>query len=746
MEQQNEVQSVLYVNSVVQRQADDHVFRILLVDFENNSYWIDISSGSNIPSTFNPDEVRQGLQNGSYIHVVDKWASTVLDSQLSEKSKEHQQRAWDLIGEIVLKSPAIYDRKERSVLLREVELKTGVKRTNLYLYLGRYWRGGMTADALYPEYGNCGKSTYIENPNANMPGRKKRPNATGKRLTQKDISIFQTGITEFYLVDTKPSLRSAYDATTKKYYATKFDDDGKRIPLLPDEVPSFFQFKNWYYANRDPVSSVKNRMGEKDFDLKHRAILNKAISYVFGPCDAIQIDATIGDDYVVRRDNRSAIAGRPTVYFVIDVVGSMVVGLHVSLDPPSWDGALMAIMNCLEDKVAFCARYGITIKPEDWPCRFIPNRIIADRGEVESRAADILVKELGISIDNTVPYRGDFKGIVEQHFHVTNVELPSDRPGHIQPNFRQRGAHDYRLDAVLDTFQYTAMIIHQTLFYNNHHWMKSFIRTPDMRAHNVPSVPRDVWNHGLKYSTGLPRTLPSEKIRFAALPKAQAKIDREGIHLNELTYTCDLAEDEGWFAKADIVGTQYITAAYNPTDAAFIYVLAGKNYVECHLVKYHETYCGMHLSEVNAAVEDDKDMEAAHRIHELNAEHLMTDAIEKIIAKAKSMAPDVSDMTKAERLKGIQQNRHEERKANIDTNTRTSLEMAGLLPKGSDQEKLSGNVTDTEEENSKLSQPIKENPSASKSQSENGLPMTPMEEVILSVLEEALAEEEAENE
>ena len=733
---------ILNVNSVLKRTHDNTVFRILFVNITGKSYWIDISGESNVPAAFNYAEVTSGIQSGIYMQIVDKWAVSSIGKQYNEKAIARQQRAWDLIKDVVQCIPEVYDPKTRSGLLKTVEQKTGVKATNIYNYLGRYWRGGMTPDTLYPDYSNCGKGNYIQNPEAKMPGRKIRPGATGKRLTTHDLTVFEAGIREFYLIKSKPSLNKAYAEITRKYYSTKKDADGNRLPLQPDEIPSFFQFRRWYYTKWEPTESEKKRNGEKHYDLNHRELLNKTISYVFGPCDAVQIDATIADDYVVRQDKRSAIAGRPTVYFVVDVVGSMVAGLYVTLDPPSWHGALMALMNCFEDKVEFCKRYGINITPDQWPCKFIPNRIIADRGEVESKVADILVNELGITIDNTVPYRGDFKGIVEQHFHVTYAELPCDRPGHVNSDFGERGSHDYRLDALLDIYQYTAMVIIQTLFYNNSHWMSTFIRTPEMRLHNIPSVPRDVWNHGLRYSTGVPRTLPVEKIRFAALPKQQATMDREGIHLNGLTYTCERAIKEHWFSNADITGTQKVTVSYNPTDAAFIYLAMEGTPVECHLVKYHDTYCGLHRSEIDAAFEDDKNAEAAYRINELNARHKMDDAIEKIIEDAKRLSPDVSSLSKAERLKAIQQNRSEERQACIDVNTRRSLETAGLLSAPANSE---GNPdvhqSRTKEHTCAGTEGAEKNISGS--DAARNSQMSPIEMTILGVLNDVLEEEKA---
>ena len=52
-----------------------------------------------------------------------------------------------------------------------------------------------------------------------------------------------------------------------------------------------------------------------------------------------------------------------------------------------------------------------------------PSVILADRGEVESHTADLLCKNLGITVENAPPYRGDFKGIIEKHFDLINLDM-----------------------------------------------------------------------------------------------------------------------------------------------------------------------------------------------------------------------------------------------------------------------------------------------------------------------------------
>jgi hypothetical protein len=67
-----------------------------------------------------------------------------------------------------------------------------------------------------------------------------------------------------------------------------------------------------------------------------------------------EIDATIGDVYLVSRFDRNKIIGRPVVYIVIDVFSRMITGVYIGLEGPSWVGAMMALANATAPKVEYC--------------------------------------------------------------------------------------------------------------------------------------------------------------------------------------------------------------------------------------------------------------------------------------------------------------------------------------------------------------------------------------------------------
>jgi hypothetical protein len=93
---------------------------------------------------------------------------------------------------------------------------------------------------------------------------------------------------------------------------------------------------------------------------------------------------------------------------------------------------MLALENVRTDKVVFCAEYDISITESEWPVSHLPEALMADRGELEGYDADHLVNAFNITVRNTAPYRGDLKGIVEQHIDLSNEKIIHWTPGRVR--------------------------------------------------------------------------------------------------------------------------------------------------------------------------------------------------------------------------------------------------------------------------------------------------------------------------
>ena len=271
--------------------------------------------------------------------------------------------------------------------------------------------------------------------------------AFGKVLDENDFHNFEKAIKKYYLTRKELSFQATYEKMLSDSYSVAIKDNGDAEHwhlLPPGKVPSIRQFRYWYQKNRNLRTEIQKRKGDVKYELSSRSVLGKSDYGQVGPGSKYQIDATVGDIYLVSQFDRSNIIGRPVMYFVIDVFSRMVTGMYIGLEGPSWVGAMMAIANAASDKVAYCQEYGVGIAEEEWPCHHIPAAILGDRGEMESKNADNLVSMLGVRIENAPPYRADLKGIIEQHFRTINSNATVFLPGRVKPDMAERGGKDYR--------------------------------------------------------------------------------------------------------------------------------------------------------------------------------------------------------------------------------------------------------------------------------------------------------------
>lgn len=658
----------IYVNEIIRDAVHEKTYRVLWISAPISFlYWISLDTAERIPKKLDAAEVRAGLESGDYVAVGEAEIPLVAEDDLTDEAKKHRDRIWNMLKDVLEKEPDIYEAKPRAALLRMVAQKNGMRANNLYPYLAKYWKRGKTPNAFLPDYRNCGRSRDYEKGGYKKLGRPAQSgHGFGKVLQEEDFHNFDKAIRKYYLTRKEMTFQSAYERLLADFYTVKSTDQqgGVSLQLLPeDEIPSISQFRYWYQKNKNLKTEIQKRKGDTKYNLTSRSVLGKSDYGLMGPGSQYQIDATVGDIYLVSQFDRSNIIGRPVMYFVIDAFSRMVTGMYVGLEGPSWVGAMMAIANAASDKTAYCREYGINITREEWPCHHIPSAILGDRGEMESRNADNLVSMLGIRIENTPPYRADLKGIIEQHFRTINTNATIMLPGRVKPDMAERGGKDYRLDAKLDIRQFTAVIIKCVLYYNNSHYMDSFEKSRQMMEAGVEAVPVKLWNWGIRYCSGALRVMSEEKVRLALMPTDNATVTSQGIRFKGLYYSSKELTDGLWFERARSKGSYRVKVSYDPRDMGEIYAWdrADGTPLLCSLLDWEEKYSGKQLGEIQYEHEKEKVEKKRYQTRETEAKINLGREIDSIIEEAEQMAEPTDGRSKAERLSGIKQNRRDER-------------------------------------------------------------------------------------
>ncbi len=490
---------------------------------------------------------------------------------------------------------------------------------------------------------------------------------TYHNITEDVKKQFSYVVKKYYRKKEQLTLTDTYEYLLREFYSDKYyEGEALKYKTWDDSrIPTYHQFYYWFKKFEEPQLDFELRQSSKEYELKHRPILSHSALETDGPGTRFQIDATIADIYLVSSFDRNLIIGRPVVYGVVDVYSRLLVGIYVGLGGPSWVGAMMALDNTVTNKVEFCKMYDIEINQAQWPAQHLPEIIIADRGEFEGYSVENLINNLNVKIENTSPYRGDLKGIIERQFRTLNGKVKRKAPGAIQKEYRERGDRDYRLDASLTLEEFTQIVIHIVL----HHNQKVIDKYPlekEMIAEQITATPINLWEWGLANKKGRLQAISDHNLfRMNLLPKGKARITRAGIKFKGLAYGSEKALNEQWYLK---MKNQSIEVVYDPRSMNHIYVphKDGRSFDVCYLLDTSIQYKDNSFDEVEFYKQLLQESKTKEKNQQVESTINTDSAIESIIKEAVIQKKKTINLnqTKSEQIKNIRVNRQVEKLVN----------------------------------------------------------------------------------
>lgn len=663
----------LLTNQLVEIKSEGVIFRVLWVDPLGRGYYvIDVGSQAAFPEFRGALELEELLAHDeAALFPDDQWLAPLMDAGLPDSHKERRDRAWDLIQPLALNLPDIFKPRVRGEAVAALVDAGKATKQTVYRLLRRYWQRGMVPNALLPDYTRSGARGREKS----ISPHRRRSGAEGNTFSAViDADTRQLFLSSImaYKRNKQLDLRECHERIVKDHYSERVLNErtGRFEYVARPPYPTLRQFRYWYEKDNDIFHNERIRRTPRVYDKDMRAILGSSTAETVGPGFRYQIDATIGDVYLVSRFDPNKIVGRPVVYIVIDVFSRMITGLYIGLEGPSWVGAMMALANAAEPKVEYCRRFGIEIEDADWPCDAMPDRLLGDRGEMAGAMVETLIKTLWVNVENAAPYRADWKGIVEQRFNMIPAKFKAYVPGYVAPDFGERGARDYRLDGKLNLADFTEIFIRCVLYYNNHHVLKDYRRIPEMIADEAPPVPIELWHWGIVNRSGFLRSFPSETVRLALMPSDEATVTAKGIRFWGCFYSCAKALEEHWFERARQRGNWKVRVSYDPRLMDDIYLQEeGERvrFIPCALTDASADYRGKSLWEIDQLRKEDRRQVAASHPNQLSGQFSLNDAIQEVIDRAEKKtetARACNTESDSQRTKGVRKNRAAEKAAN----------------------------------------------------------------------------------
>ena len=403
-----------------------------------------------------------------------------------------------------------------------------------------------------------------------------------KELT-KDEKNIRWALNKYYYTRNKNSLTTAYTMMLREKYC---DDSG--VLLL--EYPSIHQFKYYYRKNKSMQTYYISRDGLKDYQKNNRPLLGDGIQEFASFVGIGMLDATICDIYLV--NDVGNLVGRPILTACIDAYSSLCCGYSLS-----WEGGVYSLrglmLNIITDKQQWCNQYGISIAKSQWDADKLPAIFVTDMGSEYKSETFEQISERGVMVINLPAYRPELKGAVEKFFDlVQDTYKPYLKgKGVIEPDYQERGAHDYRKDACLTMREFEKIIIRCIIYYNTQRIIDNYPYTDRMLEEKVQPHANAIYEWGKKQPGANLINISGEEIILSLLPRTTGKFARNGLIVNKMRY-----KHVNYIEK--YLSGDTVTVAYNPEDVSNVWLIENGKYICFELIQGR--YNGKELSEVES--------------------------------------------------------------------------------------------------------------------------------------------------
>lgn len=427
---------------------------------------------------------------------------------------------------------------------------------------------------------------------------KPRESHLGKQT--KIQRTFQQAIETLYYSAKRPSLRSVYDCMLLEHFT---DDNGK----LLEGHPTWSSFRQYYYSHGLHKGSQKqiSREGLTNYQRNHRMLFGNAQNWK-SQIGCYQMDATQGDLYLVSSLDPDTVIGRPNLYLAVDTVTGLIAGFYAGMEAGE-QAVLYCLANAAQDKVQFCAKYGITITPEQWPSAGLPGEIITDRGrEFGGARIDAMCARYSIERQSLPPFRPDQKGLVEKSFGLIQSSYTSALRGKgmIEPDAQERWATDYRKQASLTMNDYIKLLIHTIVYLNSARVLKNYPITDEMLRDHVTPTASGLWYWFTKMGRSSLLELDPHEYELLALSQGEATVDRHGVRFRGFHYGAP-----AFRSLLEKLRNSKVTVAYDPERTDLLYLVQDDEYVRLPLTKACSRYRSQSYAEAQqyrAAEQDAK--------------------------------------------------------------------------------------------------------------------------------------------
>lgn len=585
---------------------DNSIFRILAVDADR------VLAIDCIKKTMPKFYPISYMDNGEPIAQIPADYTHMED--LSPTDRKIAQERYTMIASVVA---VVDDRQRRNMMIESAAEQFGMSKQSVRSYL-----------CLYLVYQDIAVLA---------------PKQSKEKELTKDQKNMRWALNKFFYTRNQNSLPTAYTMMLKAKYCDAYG------VLLP-QYPSYNQFRYFYRKNRKMENYYISRDGIKDYQRNKRPLLGDGVQEFAPSVGTAMLDGTVCDIYLVNEKGR--LIGRPILVVACDANTSLCLGYSLL-----WEGGTYSLqtlmLNILEDKVALCEKMGIHITAEQWPVNQLPGIMVTDGGSEYKGQTFEQITELGVTLVNLPAYRPELKGTVEKLFDLIQNSYKDSLKGKgvIMPDFHERGAHDYRKDAVLTMQDFERIIVRCIVYYNCERVIQNYPYTEEMLANGVLPHANTIWNWKKNdMGTNLIDVSPKDLI-LTLLPRTTGKFTKYGLKAIGFRFLSDIYKEQ-FLKGGDAI------VAYNPDNCNKVWVKEKDgSFVEFSLIE--KRFSDMTLNAAQGMQKKQKQLVQDTLRDNYQAKIELMSFIETVSAKA-SLSDDVQIKGTRSARKSARRQRHKD--------------------------------------------------------------------------------------
>lgn len=509
----------------------------------------------------------------------------------------------------LLSNPDLYFKSTRNKVIEDYADKLGKKcEVNIRKQLRRFWKRGMTKNAVLPNRYYVGKRGQKKPDNGVKRGRPRKVTpGKGVNIGGKIFDLMSEACDLFLKRNESKGLGAERSDNNYKvpnayrYFCLRFQDEFPEIN--EQDVPTLYSFKAYFYKKYPIEVRLRKNLGAFNYYNNFEELQSTVNYQNIGPAYRYELDATTFDVRMVSSKDRRKPVKRATLILIVDTWSRMIVGYYFGLDMSSKATTAMALKTVVSDKVKLCKKHGVEIAPHEWPCYVLSKVIATDRAsEYLSKDMEKLIESYYGLIEQGPARKSRLRPVVEQTFNQLQTMIKPMCDGVVySTRSKKAGGGNAALEARFTVDEMQEKIIKAILILNNTRTIDGYVRAADIEDH-IPSKPLALWNWGIANRTGRGKVIDTQNFFCSLLPTAKVTSSAKGLNFDGFYYKPEKRNENniGWFIRGkSVLRPKGLEVAYNKNDVTVVYLKPEKgqtDYIKCVLSSHRETYEGLSLS------------------------------------------------------------------------------------------------------------------------------------------------------